>query len=173
MPSENSTFQKKNPELTNKTQQGSNIVKNYALGATGSGLIPAPILDQVVVTGLIGKMVYDLGQLYEVPTPKYQTKAIIVTILSGLHSRWITYYLASYASLLFPGIGYLATLTIRPLISGAIVYAVGNIFVKQFAKGRNLETFDVDAAKKEFERGFEEGKNFIREQLANNSVTTT
>ncbi len=152
------------PPVT-REQEGRSIVQRYALAAGGIGLVPAPVFDELAIAGVIGKMVYDLGQLYTVPTPHYRTKAIVATLLGGLHSAWITRYLASYALLLFPGIGYLASATIRPVVSGAVVYAIGFIFIKQFSHGHTLDSFDTNAAKQEFERGFAAGKAFMQEQL--------
>jgi hypothetical protein len=59
-------------------------------------------------------------------------------------------------------------LAVRPLLSGAITHTVGHIFLRQFVKGRTLDTFDATEAAQEFRRGFEEGKAFMRQQLTSN-----
>jgi uncharacterized protein (DUF697 family) len=142
------------------------LIQRNALMAGGIGFVPLPFFDQVSVGALLGKLVYDLGQLYGVATPKYRTKATIAAVLGGAHVQWITFYALGFANLLVPGAGFLGTLAFRPLIAGAITFTVGNIFLRQFARGNTLENFDVAAAKREFERGYEEGKAFMRQQLA-------
>ncbi|CAK0745436.1 DUF697 domain-containing protein [Gammaproteobacteria bacterium] len=147
-------------------EQARILIHYYTLTASGIGFIPFPLFDQVSISALLGKMIHDLGRIYDVPTPEYRTKAIISAILGGAHTQWITYYLIGVATLLLPGVGFLGSLAVRPLLSGAITHTMGHIFMRQFANGKTLETFDTVAAAQDFNRGFEEGKIFMRKQFS-------
>jgi uncharacterized protein (DUF697 family) len=153
-------------EAADAEQQARALIQRYALSAGGVGFVPVPLFDQITVGALCGKMIYDLGQIYQVPTPKYRIKATLVAVLGGAHTQWITYFVMGVTTFLLPGLAFLGTLAVRPLLSGAITHTVGHIFLRQFAKGKTLENFDTAAAAEEFQRGFEEGKTYMRQQLA-------
>lgn len=153
------------PTTPATTEQADQLIQRYALTAGGVGFIPIPLFDQVSVGALCGKLIYDLGQIYGIPTPQYRTKATLAAVLGGAHTQWITYFVMGFATLMVPGVGFLASLAVRPLLAGAITYTIGNLFKRQFSQGRTLEDFDVAKARREFDRGFEEGKAFMQKQL--------
>ncbi|QEP42240.1 DUF697 domain-containing protein [Ectothiorhodospiraceae bacterium BW-2] len=140
------------------------LIQNYAYGAAGVGLVPNPFFGQVTVGAMAAKLIYDLGQLYDIPTPKYRTKAAIAAVLGGAHTQWISFYALGATTLIFPAAGFLGTLLYRPLISGAIIYTLGNIFSKQFSRGVRIEQLNTEALKAEFDRGFAEGKTWMAAQ---------
>jgi uncharacterized protein (DUF697 family) len=142
------------------------IINRYTIVSGGIGLVPLPFFDQVAIGSLIGKMAWDLGQLYGIPVSRYRTRAIVSAILGGAHTQWITFYVAGVLGVLFPGVGGLATATFRPVISGAVTYTIGGIFLKQFGRGATLEALSIEAARKEFQRGFEEGKAYMKKELS-------
>jgi len=103
-------------------------VKTYVLLSGGIGFIPAPLFDQVAIAGLSVKMLNDLCQIYNVKLSNHKSKVIVISLLGGAHSELITYPVTLYLSKFIPGI----SLITRPVISGAIIYTIGKLFVHHF-----------------------------------------
>lgn len=111
------------------------IVNNYTLVSSGLGLIPAPLFYQVVLGGLLGKMLYDLSELYGTSLTKQKNKAIIASVLGGAHSEWITVYLGGNIEKVLPGLAAIGNTFARPVVASGITYAIGRLFVKHFDTG--------------------------------------
>ncbi|MEN8221561.1 MAG: DUF697 domain-containing protein [Pseudomonadota bacterium] len=106
-------------------------VNTYVLLSGGVGFIPVPLFDQVAIAGLSAKMLSDLCKIYEVKFSDHKIKAIVASVLGGAHSDWITYPVASNLSKFIPGVNLIT----RPVISGAIIYTIGRLFVRHFESG--------------------------------------
>ncbi len=140
------------------------IVNKYIVLSGGVGLIPLPLLDQISIGALQGKMIYDLGQLYNIPIDKYQVKAIIASILGGAHSGWISSALVRYLTVIVPGVNVVGILVIRPVLAALVTYAIGKIFIKQFQAGHKLKDFDLQKVRKDFAKQMEAGVQFFTEK---------
>jgi len=105
-------------------------VKIYAGLSGGIGFIPAPFFDQVAIAGVCAKMLNDLCQIYDVKFSQHKIKIIVASVLGGAHSDWITYPVVSYLGFI-PGVNLIA----RPVVSGAIIYAIGRLFIHHLHTG--------------------------------------
>jgi uncharacterized protein (DUF697 family) len=105
-------------------------VKIYVAVSGGIGFIPAPLFDQVVIAGVCAKMLNDLCQIYDVKFSEHKIKAIVMSVLGGAHSDWITYPITSYLGFI-PGVNIIA----RPVVSGTIIYAIGRLFIHHLNSG--------------------------------------
>jgi uncharacterized protein (DUF697 family) len=161
------------PAATEREQHGQRLIQRYIMLGAAAGAVPVPLADQVLVGGLLGKMTYDLGQLYGIPVPKYRTKGLIFAILGGAHSLWISRYLIGYGTLFIPGLNVYGNFVVKPAISAAIVYAIGQLFLGQFSRGIRIEAIKLADARREFARGFEEGKAAMLHNLQNGSAAAT
>jgi uncharacterized protein (DUF697 family) len=157
-------------EKADRQRRAQKMIQGHAAAAAGIGLVPVPLFDQISVAAICGKLIYELGQLYAIPVSRYKVKATVAAVLGGAHTQWITFFTMGVITWVIPGVGFLGTLAVRPALAGAITYALGKVFARQFEAGRNLDNFNVDAARREFQRGFEEGKVFMRQQLNNHSA---
>jgi uncharacterized protein (DUF697 family) len=115
------------------------IVNNYTLLSGGIGLITIPIFYQIAVGGLLGKMLYDLSELYGSSLTKQKNKAIIASVLGGAHSEWITVYLGDNIEKILPGMVAISNTIARPVVAAGITYTIGRLFVKHFDSGAWLK----------------------------------
>jgi hypothetical protein len=125
-------------------------VYTYMAMCGGAGLVPLPALDQVLVGGLLAKMIRDLGVLYGVPLTDHKAKVVLSAVLGGAHTEWISHYLLTYIDSYAPGLRRKARLFTRPLVSAATAYAVGMLFVHHFHQGAWRQgncTFQPEAAR--------------------------
>lgn len=115
------------------------IVNYFSLLSSGTGLIPTSFFYQLAMAGLLGKMLYDLSELYGTSLSKQKNKAIIASVLGGAHSEWITVYLGDNIGKVLPGIGAIGNTITRPVVAASITYATGRLFVKHFDSGAWLK----------------------------------
>lgn len=111
------------------------IVYAYVALSGSVGLIPLPLLDQVLIGGLLGKMIQDLCRLYGVPVTGHKAKTILAAVLGGSHAEWISRYLLIYLNKFLPRLSSAGRIVTRPIVSAATAYAVGLLFVHHFDKG--------------------------------------
>ncbi len=124
-----------------RRQTAMGVVKKYMLIAGGVGAIPASFFDQMTIGALLAKMTYDLSKVYEANWTDHKVKVAVASVLGGAHTQWITYYLVSYMNKISP-VTPMTTLLTRPLVSAAIVYTIGKLFVKHFESGAWLKHKD-------------------------------
>lgn len=133
------------------------IVKRYMLWSMGAGLIPVPIVDVGVLSGVQLKMLAVLSRHYQVPFCRNAGKSAIATLLgfvtaNSLRGSVVTSFLKA-----LPVVGFLGSVSM-PIYSGAITYAIGKLFVQHFESGGTFLTFKPYKVKEHFEKLFKEGK---------------
>lgn len=111
------------------------IIHRYMAWSGGVGLIPLPLLDQVLIGGLLAKMIQELCALYGVRVTDHKAKTIVAAVLGGAHAEWISRYLLIYLDQYLPGLNTAGRIVIRPMVSAATTYALGMLFVHHFDKG--------------------------------------
>jgi uncharacterized protein (DUF697 family) len=122
-------------------QDALRVVKKYSLIAGGVGAIPAPFLGQLTVGALLAKMTYDLSTIYQTHWTDHKAKIAVASVLGGAHTSWISHYLIYYATKITP-LTTIATLITKPIISAAVVYTIGKLFVRHFESGAWLKEIE-------------------------------
>ena len=117
--------------------EAQNIVKNNVITSMASGLIPVPLFDIISLTNIQFHMIQTLAEHYEIPADGI-SRSLVTSLISG--SLPVASILG-VGSLVkgFPGIGTLAGSGSVSVVSGAISYAVGQVFIEHFEKGGKLE----------------------------------
>ncbi len=114
------------------------IVNKYIAISGGVGFIPLPFFDQVIVGGLLAKMLSELCQVYHVKLTDHKIKVIVASVLGGAHSDWITYYLTTNVKKFVPAL-MIGGIFIRPIVAGTIVYGIGQLFIHHLESGAWLK----------------------------------
>jgi len=143
--------------------EAQNIVKNNIITSMASGLVPIPLFDIISLTNIQFHMVQALAEHYEVPVDNI-SRSLITSLISG--SLPVISVLGA-GSLLksIPGIGSLAGSGSVSVISGAISYAVGQVFIRHFEQGGTLNDFSPTSARNYFGEQFKAGKMIARDLL--------
>lgn len=145
----------------------SSIIKRYCLWSAGAGIIPLPLLDVVLISGIQVKMVYELAKQYELPFDESRAKTVIGALIGslvpyGVASSSVMGGLASLTKAI-PVVGPLITWTFCPALASASTYAVGRVFEQHFATGGTLLSFDAEKMREHFQKEFDaarqSGKN--------------
>ncbi len=133
------------------------VVKTGVIGAMAVGVIPVPVVDIVGVTGVSLNMLKSLSEVYEVPFSESLGRAALVALLPSLVPVALVGGAGSLIKAL-PGLGTVAGTGGVSVVSGAVTYAVGHVFIKHFEAGGTVADFNPGPAVRDrFKRAFAEG----------------
>jgi len=133
------------------------IIRRYMWWSMGAGLIPMPIVDAGVLSGVQLKMLAALSKHYQVPFCKNAGKSAIAALLGFVTANSLPGSVLTSFLKVLPGVGILGYVSM-PIYSGAITYAIGKIFVQHFESSGTFLTFKPYKVKEHFEKLFKEGQ---------------
>lgn len=139
-----------------RLSEAQNIVETNVIISMASGLIPVPLFDMISLTNIQFHMIQTLAEHYEIPADNIN-KSLVTSLICGSLPVISVLGLGSFIKSI-PGIGSLAGSGSVSIISGAIGYAVGQVFIRHFEQGGTLEDFNPTSAKEYFNEQFKKGK---------------
>ena len=116
-------------------------VHDHALLAGGAMVIPIPFLDMAAEVAIQIKMVRRLCELYGIDFAEERAKAMVAAVVGGVSAGWAAGRLLRYASFAT----YFSNFWPSAILSSAITYVIGQIFIHHFDAGGGLH--DLDAKK--------------------------
>lgn len=140
--------------LQSKHLAAQNIVKNHMASGGAMALLPIPIFDFASLAGTQVSLVKKLAQHYDVKFDEKTAKTVLVSLFSGAIPLVTVVGLSSVAKII-PGIGSIGGGISMSMLSGALIYAVGQVFIKHFEQGGTLENFDSTQWISSFKQSFE------------------
>ncbi|MCS6904499.1 MAG: DUF697 domain-containing protein [Bacteroidia bacterium] len=132
------------------------IIQDAVIWSMGAGLIPLPLMDVAAVTAIQMDMIRKICSLYGQDFSEMQAKAWVSTLGGSISSR-----LVAESAKLLPGVGTVMGGVTMSILSGAVTYGVGRVFVKHFESGGTLMNFDPEKFKSYFKEQLEVGKEFV------------
>lgn len=144
-----------------RQKEAQSIVKNNVISSMASGLIPVPLFDIITLTNIQFHMIQTLAEHYEIPVDNIN-RSLVTSLISGALPVASMLSLGSLIKSI-PGIGSLAGSGSVSIISGAISYAVGQVFIRHFEQGGTLQDFNPKSARDYFSEEFTKGKLIARE----------
>lgn len=139
-----------------RKSEAQNIIKNNIATSMASGLIPIPLFDIISLTNIQFHMIQTLAEHYEIPVDNI-SRSLVTSLISGTLPV-ITVLSAGSLLKSIPGIGTLAGSGSVAIISGAITYAVGQVFIRHFEQGGTLQDFKASSAQSYFSAQYKAGK---------------
>ncbi len=134
--------------------EANRIIKRYVAYSAGTALVPVPFIDMLVVTAIELRMLKRLSDHYDVPFSEQKGKALIGSLLGGLHAGFFSGSLLK----MVPVIGVGGTVLPMAVLAGALTFAVGKVFVQHFETGGTLLDFDPSKVQTFFEEKFKDGQ---------------
>ena len=125
------------------------LAKHYVLAAAGTALIPVPLADLGALMALQVKLVHGLATHYAVPFKDNLARSLIASLLSGASWKLGVLALSSLAKAV-PGLGGLVGGGGMAVVSAAVTYAVGEVFIRHFEASGSLLDFDPAKMKAPF-----------------------
>jgi uncharacterized protein (DUF697 family) len=142
-----------------RISQAHHLVKKHALGAMTVGLVPLPAINIAAIIALQINLLYRLARLYKITFSHQLVKSLVIPLLSGLFISVESKPLANLVKVI-PIIGRASNIITISLLSGAITYAVGKVFIQHFESGGTFLDVDPQKMKQHFRQIYEEGKHF-------------
>lgn len=141
------------------------IIRRHAMYAAAGGVVPVPLIE-VLISGTVQlRMISQLCDTYGVPFSENAIKASIAALVgSVLPVSSLGYSVLSFTRAV-PVVGPVLGLATIPAMAAAATWAVGRVFAWHFEGGGTLEDFDVEGAKEDFKREFEEGKRKVSDAV--------
>lgn len=139
-------------------------IRKYTLVSVAIGIIPVPMLDLTLLTGLQLDMLHSLSRRYEVPF----YRELATSIVSVLVSDVVLFSTATpFASLIkiIPVLGQVAGAVSMGTLSGATTYATGKVFIQHFESGGTFLDFDPEKAKAHFRAFYREGQQLTAQTV--------
>ncbi len=142
----------------NRLLQANEIVAHHVQWSIGVSIVPIPLLDMVTVLAVQLRMLKKLSDHYGIAFSENRVKILTASLMAGLNSGLIGGKLFVSMSKLLPGIGTFLGITAMSAFSGAITYAIGQVFTQHFESGGTFLDFDPKKVKAYFMEQLEDGK---------------
>lgn len=147
------------------------IIKRYSMWAAGAGVLPLPLIDMVLISGIQVKMVYELSKAHKLPFSESRAKALIGSLIGSVVPYGVvgTSVVGGLASLLkaVPVVGPLITFTFCPALASASTYAVGRVFAQHFETGGTLLSFDAEKMRAFFRKEYDAARDVFDKDDSN------
>lgn len=117
-------------------------VRDHALLSGSTAAVPVPILDMVADAAVQVRMIKRLAEIYGIDFAEERAKTLAVAALGGFSAGWAAGGLLRYASFAL----YFANFWPSAILSAAITYAIGQVFIHHFEQGGGLQDLSPDAA---------------------------
>lgn len=149
--------------LESQHDAAQSVVTAHVVAGMSLGLMPIPLFDIATLTGTQINMLRNLCQNYDINFDENIGKSLLNALVSGSLPVLAVMGLSSIAKFI-PGVGSVAGGLSVSVLSGAMVYASGQVFIKHFEAGGTLDDFDSKQWAEYFKEQFEEGKTFAKGQ---------
>lgn len=144
--------------MSERTQEGRNIVRRYTYWSAGLGLIPVPAVDLVAIWAAQTKMVADLSRLYGIPFSEDRIRALISALVGGVVPVWLAGTSVGWWIKTLPFVGPVLGVALVPALAAATAQAVGNVFLNHYEAGGTLLDFNPEKLREHFRAEFEAAK---------------
>ena len=134
------------------------VITRHVAAAVGAGLIPVPIVDFAVITGVQLTMLAQICNIYTQPFSKEAATSIIASLVGGAVTGEAGSLAIGSKLKFIPALGTALSYLVTPALAGATTYAIGKVFVRHLETGGSLLTFDGQKMKGYMEKALEEGK---------------
>jgi uncharacterized protein (DUF697 family) len=139
-------------ELATLTPLTTRTINRHALLAAGAGLIPVPVLDLAVISGIQFDLIRQLATCSGTSFDPARGKAWIASLTGTFAAQ-----LGAGLVKALPGIGSLIGGMSLVVSAGAATYALGQIVATHFANGGSMESFKPEEHQQTFKAYEEEG----------------
>lgn len=141
------------------------IVRKWAQWSVVGSLIPAPLIDSVLISAAQIKMIHALCRHYDVPFERKVAAAVASGLVGGTMTTAVAQVATRAVIKSMPLVGTLFTYTAEPAFSYATTYGIGYAFIRHFESKGTLSNFTSEKMKLYFVEQVEQGKKIFRRYM--------
>ncbi|MFK7905713.1 MAG: DUF697 domain-containing protein [Chitinophagales bacterium] len=142
--------------MQGKRELAQEIISKHTYIAVGTGLIPIPLVDIVILSTVQANMISELCDAYKVSYEKSIDKVLMTSVAGGALPKFAGSLIKAV-----PGIGSLIGGIFRAGFSAASTYAIGEVFVRHFEEGGNMKNFNFYLFQDYYQEVLEKGKAYV------------
>ncbi len=124
------------PEQPSRLESAQSIIRYYSGWSLGAGLVPIPLVDMLLVSGVQIQMLRKLSDLYEVKFSEHIARNLVAALLGGLVAETLSAGVVGPLLRSIPGIGGLLGLVTMPALSAAATYVTTASYLHRSARCR-------------------------------------
>ena len=143
--------------MSDKSASAEGLIRQHVIWSVGAGLIPVPIVDFAAVSAIQIDLIRQLCTLHGVSYDEGTGKVWASALTGGAIAR-----IGASAIKAIPGVGSLIGGLSMSIASGASTYGVGKVIDRHLGMGGTMTNLDVDAARKEYAKEYEAGKEVAK-----------
>lgn len=136
--------------MIDKNEQAKEIVNRYALYAGVAGLLPVPLIDFAAIAAVELKMIGELAHVYGIPFSQDRLRPIVSSLLGGYMATHLGFGSGGALIRAVPVVGHVVGMLAVPGLAAGFTWAVGKVFIQQFASGGTFLNFDPDQVRTHF-----------------------
>lgn len=148
--------------ISDRETRAMKVVKTWSQWSVAAGIVPVPLMDVALVSGIQVKMIYDLCQIYNVPFEKKSALAVASGLVGGSLSAGVARMAGEMALKTIPYVEQV----LQPTLAFATTYSMGYVFVKHFENSGTLVNFDAGKMNMYFQEQFEKSKKLFSKKQA-------
>ncbi|MBN2893136.1 MAG: DUF697 domain-containing protein [Bacteroidales bacterium] len=130
-----------------------NIINRHIVWAMASGALPIHFIDAIGVMLIQNDMIKQLCKLYGLDYNENIGKSIVSSIIAASTAKGISFAFKPIKA---------GERILMAILSGAITYAMGRMFIGNFEKGIALIDIDIKKGEELFDKNFEKGKEIAK-----------
>lgn len=138
------------------------VVKTWSQWSVAAGIVPVPLIDIALISGIQIKMIHDLCQIYNIPFEKKSALAVVSGLIGGSLSSGVARVAGEMALKTIPYVEQV----LQPTLAYATTYSMGYVFVKHFENTGTLLNFDGSKMNLYFQEQFEKSKRIFSKKQA-------
>jgi cation-transporting P-type ATPase C len=142
-----------------KSERAKMLLQDYTIASMTTGLVPVPIVDVAVLSGIQFKMIHSIGKVYEKKLTPNRIKAVVTSLIGG--ALPVTGLSAASLTKFVPGFGTAAGTVGMVTMGGTSTYALGRVLIQHFESGGDLDQLSPKSARASFVKELKAGKRFV------------
>ena len=142
-----------NPNPNQILSRAEMVINRHIVWAMASGAVPIHFVDALGVMFIQNDMLKQLCQIYNVKYNENIGKSIVSSIIATSAVKGISFAFKPIKA---------GERIMMSILSGAVTYAMGRMFLGNFEKGISLLDLDIKKGEELFNKNFEKGKDIAK-----------
>ena len=148
-------------DMDKRLTAANSIIHTHMYVSMGVGVIPAPVVDLLALSGVQMNMIRKLSHLYDVTFSDSIVKNIITSLVGSILPLGLAGSVATLVKAI-PVIGTGVGMLTMPALGGASTYALGKVIVQHLESGGTFLDLDPVKVREHFKQEYEASRTKVK-----------